>query len=162
MTQFISKQFRNLTVVLKAAYTKEVEGRAFAVPGLRVTFQDFKFETSDEDIIALLKKDAGYGNQFIEVPKNVAGIVANSQELSPERRRELKEAQEQIDAQQALKASHEEAGKGSTLEDLSYNELVEQAKKEGIDTKPLKSKKSVIEALRAKAPQSGEETKAAF
>ena len=70
LTQYISK-YRELRLIDKASYSKEVEGKVVVVQGNAIQFHDVVYETSDENEIKFLDNHPNCGNVFIKFKKDV-------------------------------------------------------------------------------------------
>ena len=54
MARYLSPTKRNLIIVMKRAYTKEVDGEYFSDPGKNIEFKDGMYETTDKEEIEFL------------------------------------------------------------------------------------------------------------
>lgn len=77
---FVTKKYKNLRIVIDPKGTVLAEGRRIVTGllglskvGLSVEFIDGHFETDDEKIIDLLKKNDDYGISFVAVEKDEEG-----------------------------------------------------------------------------------------
>lgn len=57
MQRYRSK-FRNLKIPMKKSYKQQVEGQVITIPGTKIEFNDFLFETDNKDIIKFLDTDS--------------------------------------------------------------------------------------------------------
>ena len=62
---FISK-YRELRLVVKSAYSKEVDGRIVTYQGKSIQFHDGMFETEDPEEIKFLEGHKNFGNTFVK------------------------------------------------------------------------------------------------
>jgi len=95
LTQYISK-YRELRLINKASYSKEVEGKVIVVQGSSIQFHDGVYSTSDENEIKFLDNHPNCGGVFIKVKKNVVKEQADMDETLEEREAKVKAKEEEL------------------------------------------------------------------
>ena len=103
---YIAK-YAQLRLVRKSAYSKEVDGKVFRVPGESIRFEGGVFTTSDPEEIKFLDSHPNYGpsQYFIKVEKDVVS----------ERAEYVKSLEQRVAELEAEKAK-EQAGKVQKVE----------------------------------------------
>lgn len=118
---YISK-YLQLRLVRESAYTKEVNGRAFTVPGKSIQFIDGVYKTSDPEEIDFLDNHGNYGNTYTKVEKSDIGkatsdLIDNQWKTLEQKEAELKIKEEDLKQREmALRGSAEGADKTTTVE----------------------------------------------
>ena len=177
MAKYISRR-RELRIVLKPSYNKELDGRVVTIQGTSVRFSDGIYETEDQEIIEALEKHPNFGagpnGEFIRVPDNVGDMVGERAERFKDletREKELadkeaslKEREAKIQgSEEGAKAGKPEAGDG--LDELKRDQLVKIAEEEGLAPEEYKvgvKNTAIVESIRVKrsektgAPKTGE------
>lgn len=152
--RYISR-FLALRIVVKPAYTKEVDGRVVTVQGKDVRFTDGMFETTDPELIAFLEGDKSFGTTYIRIPDNVEEVVKERAEWMKDletKERELKEREEAVKAREAKVNSSEEGSKaGDGLRaNLPKVDLLKIAADEGVEGVSEETKNAdLVAAIRA-------------
>ena len=165
MSKYISRR-RELKIILKPSYNKEVEGKVVTTPGLSVRFADGVYETTDEDIIKALEAHPNFGEgpngEFIKVPDNVGDLVGERAERFKDletREKELAERERILAEKEGKIQGNEEGAKtgkpeeGDGLEGLKRDQIVEIAEKEGLEPDAYKvgtKNSAIVESIRAK------------
>jgi len=151
---YISR-YRELRIVVKPSYNKEVDGRVVTVNGTDVRFEAGQYTTTDPEIISYLESQKMFGDIYIRVPDNVKDIAVEKSEwlkTLEEREADLKAREEAIAKKEAKINGNEEGKKieteGKPLDKMSFKELVELAKEKKVFNEKMKSKAEVIEALK--------------
>lgn len=165
MSKYISRR-RELRIILKPSYSKEVDGKVVTTPGISARFSDGIFETQDEEIIALLEAHPNFGGgtngEFIKVPENVADLAKERDEKFKDletREAELKAREKDLEirekriqgSEEGSRAGKPEAGDG--LDEMKRDQLVEIAEKEGLAPEEYKvgvKNTAIVESIRAK------------
>lgn len=153
--RYISR-FLALRIVVKPAYTKEVDGRVVTVQGKDIRFDQGVFETTDQELIDFLEGDKSFGTTYIRVPDNVADAVKDRGEWMKDletKERELAEREARLKEKEAKVNSSEEGSKaGDGLRpNMKKDDLLEIAKAEGVEGVSQDTKNpDIIEAIRAK------------
>jgi hypothetical protein len=98
---YISR-YRELRLVTKSAYSKEVDGRIVTYPGTAIQFRDGVFETEDPQEIKLLEGHKNFGNIFIKVE---AG-TKEAKQIRDEKYKDLEQRNKELAAK--LAAAEEE------------------------------------------------------
>lgn len=158
--RYISR-FLALRIVVKPAYTKEVDGRIVTVPGKDIRFNEGVFETEDQELIDFLEADKSFGTTYIRVPDNVLSPKTDRDEWMKDletKERELAEREASLKAREAkVNASEEGAKAGDGLrENMKKEELLQIAMTEGVEGLTEETKnKDIIAAIRAKREEKG-------
>lgn len=158
--RYISR-YRELKIVRKASYTKEVDGRVVSLPGESIRFADGLYQTSDPAVIEFLEARPEFGDIFVRVPDNVDAMVHRSKHMKDleSKEQELAEREAAVAAREAkLNASEEGSGAGQEtdgLDELKKAELLEIATKEEVENvddfrKPGVKNADIVSAIRAK------------
>jgi len=113
LTQYISK-YRELRLINKASYSKEVEGKVIVVQGSSIQFHDGVYETSDKNEIKFLDNHANFGGVFIKVKKDVKKEKADMEETLEEREAKIKAKEEELKKEEMKLKGQEEGSKPST------------------------------------------------
>lgn len=112
--RYVSK-FNSLRIVVKPAYTKEVDGRIVTVSGKDVRFVEGVFETTDADLIAFLSSPKqGLGNTYIKIDDNVESLVEKRAEWTKDletREAELAAREKALKKKEAKISGSEEGSK---------------------------------------------------
>lgn len=137
---FISK-YRNLRIVRKASYSKEVEGRRVTLPGTAIRFAEGAFTTSEPEEIKFIESRPEFGRHIQRVPDNVEDLAAARVEMNKDleqREADIKAREEALAAREAELSSNEtgkdededEDGEeeGAKLESLDRPALLEELK----------------------------------
>lgn len=173
--RYISR-YLALRIVVKSAYTKEVDGRIVTVQGKDIRFQEGVFETTDPDLIKFLESDKSFGTTYIRVPDNVTDVVKDRGEWMKDletKEKELAQREADLKAREAKVNSNEEGAKaGDGLKaNAKKADLLEIAKAEGVEGVDDTTKNAdIIAAIRAKRAKgddasgksAGDEDKANF
>lgn len=153
--RYISR-FLALRIVVKPAYTKEVDGRIVTVPGKDIRFDQGVFETTDQELIDFLEADKSFGTTYIRVPDDVQDVVKDRGEWMKDletKERELAEREAALKAREAkVNGSEEGAKAGDGLRaNMPKADLLEIAKNEGVeDVDDTTKNADIIAAIRAK------------
>lgn len=153
--RYISR-YLALRIVVKPAYTKEVDGRIVTVSGKDIRFVEGVFETTDQELITYLESQPGFGTVYIRVPDNVADVVKDRGDWMKDletKEKELAEREAALKAREAKVNASEEGGKaGDGLrENMKKEDLLQIAMTEGVEGLTEETKnKDIIEAIRAK------------
>lgn len=153
--RYISR-FLALRIVVKPAYTKEVDGRIVTVPGKDIRFTEGVFETEDQELIDFLEADKSFGTTYIRVPDNVLNPKNDRDEWMKDletKEKELAEREAALQAREAKVNSSEEGAKaGDGLrENMAKAKLLEIAQEEGVEGVSEETKNAdIIAAIRAK------------
>jgi hypothetical protein len=176
MAKYISRR-RELRIVLKPSYNKEVDGRVVTTPGLSARFSDGVYETEDQEIIAALEAHPNFGEgpngEFIKVPDNVGDLVGERAERFKDletKEKELAAKEKELKEREHRIQGNEEGAKtgkpeSDGLEDLKRDQLVVIAEKEGLLPEQFKvgiKNSAIVESIRAKrneAKKPGDEGK---
>lgn len=159
--RYISR-YLALRIVVKPAYTKEVDGRVVTVQGKDIRFDQGVFETTDQELIDFLEADESFGTTYIRVPDGVEDVVKDRGEWMKDletKERELAEREAALKAREAKVNSSEEGAKaGDGLrENMKKEELLQIAMTEGVEGLTEETKnKDIIAAIRAKREEKGE------
>jgi len=161
--RYISR-YLALRIVVKPAYTKEVDGRIVTVPGKDIRFDQGVFETTDQELIDFLEADKSFGTTYIRVPDDVTDVVKDRGEWMKDletKERELKEREEALKAREAkVNASEEGAKAGDGLRanmpkaDLLAIAVAEEV--EGVDDTTKNA--DIIAAIRAKREEAKDDS----
>lgn len=157
--RYISR-YLALRIVVKPAYTKEVDGRIVTVQGKDIRFQEGVFETTDQELIDFLEADKSFGTTYIRVPDDVADVTKDRGEWMKDletKERELAEREAALKARETKVNSSEEGAKaGDGLRaNMAKAELLEIAKNEGVEGVSEETKNAdIITAIRAKREES--------
>lgn len=160
--RYISR-FLALRIVVKPAYTKEVDGRIVTVPGKDIRFNEGVFETTDQELIDFLEADKSFGTTYIRVPDDVADVAKDRGEWMKDletKERELAEREAALKAREAKVNSSEEGAKaGDGLRaNMAKADLLEIAKAEGVEGVDDTTKNAdIIAAIRAKREENGDD-----
>lgn len=117
---YISK-YRELRLVNKSSYTKEVAGRVITTPGTAIEFHDGAFKTSDPAEIEFLDNHPNCGNTFIKVAgkdrkKATDEVIAERYKDLEKKEAELKAKEEALEKKEmAIKGQEEGADKPKTV-----------------------------------------------
>lgn len=161
--RYISR-FLALRIVVKPAYTKEVDGRIVTVQGKDIRFVEGVFETKDQELIDFLEADKSFGTTYIRVPDNVADVAKDRGEWMKDletKERELAEREAALKARESKVNSSEEGAKaGDGLRgNMPKVDLLEIAKAEGVEGVSEETKNAdIIAAIRAKREEKGDDT----
>lgn len=143
--RYVSR-YLNLTIVRKASYTKEVDGRVVHIPGESIRFQEGTYETSDPSVVEFLDKRPEFGDIFIKVPSNIESLAHRGAmiESLEEREARIKAKEDELKAKELKLNATEEGGDIEkvdpvSLDGLTKKELLEIAEKENV--KGVKDKK---------------------
>jgi hypothetical protein len=153
--RYISR-YLALRIVVKPAYTKEVDGRIVTVQGKDIRFDQGVFETTDQELIDFLEGDKSFGTTYIRVPDDVKDVVKDRGEWMKDletKERELAEREAALKAREAKVNSSEEGAKaGDGLRgNMPKTELLDIAKAEGVEGVSEETKNAdIIAAIRAK------------
>lgn len=153
--RYISR-FLALRIVVKPAYTKEVDGRIVTVPGKDIRFDQGVFETEDQELIDFLEADKSFGTTYIRVPDDVINPKNDRAEWMKDletKEKELAEREAALKAREAKVNSNEEGAKaGDGLRgNMAKADLLEIAKNEGVEGVNEDTKNAdIIAAIRAK------------
>lgn len=121
--RFISK-YRELKIVHKSSFTKEVDGRIVYVPGTKIQFTNGAYETSNPEIIEFLEARPEFGKIIQRVPDDVSNFAAQ---------KELSQTLEQREAELAKReAALEKAELKLAKDEPTAKDLRQQAKELGI------------------------------
>lgn len=159
--RYISR-YLALRIVVKPAYTKEVDGRVVTVQGKDIRFDQGVFETTDQELIDFLEADKSFGTTYIRVPDNVEDVVKDRGEWMKDletKERELAEREAALKAREAKVNSSEEGAKaGDGLrKNMAKADLLEIAKNEGVEGVSEETKNDdIIAAIRAKREEKGD------
>lgn len=161
--RYISR-FLALRIVVKPAYTKEVDGRIVTVPGKDIRFNEGVFETTDQELIDFLEADKSFGTTYIRVPDNVADVAKDRGEWMKDletKERELKEREEALKAREAKVNANEEGAKaGDGLRaNMPKADLLAIADAEGVEGVDDTTKNAdIIAAIRAKREEAKDDS----
>lgn len=147
MKRYISK-IKQLKLVWKPGYAKEVDGRVVSIPGNKVEFDEGYFETDDEDTQAFLEGHQNFGTIFIEVP-NVAEAVKKREEWQKsleQREKEIAEREAEIKKKELEVKPHEEGKVEDELNEKTVLELRKVAKEKGVSQ--VGTKEELIKRIR--------------
>lgn len=153
--RYISR-FLALRIVVKPAYTKEVDGRVVTVQGKDIRFDQGVFETTDQELIDFLEADKSFGTTYIRVPDNVEDVAKDRGEWMKDletKERELAEREAALKAREAKVSGSEEGAKaGDGLrKNMAKADLLAIAIEEGVTGVDETSKNDdIIAAIRAK------------
>lgn len=161
--RYISR-YLALRIVVKPAYTKEVDGRIVTVPGKDIRFNEGVFETTDQELIDFLEADKSFGTTYIRVPDDVQDVVKDRGEWMKDletKERELAEREAALKAREAkVNGSEEGAKAGDGLRqnmpkaDLLAIAVAEEV--EGVDDTTKNA--DIIAAIRAKREESKDDS----
>lgn len=98
---FISR-YRELRLVVKSAYSNQVDGRIVTYPGKSIQFRDGVFETENPEEIKFLEGHKNFGNIFIRVE---AG-TKEAKQIRDEKYKDLEQKNKELAAK--LAAAEEE------------------------------------------------------
>lgn len=112
--QIFISNYKELRLIVKPSYCKEVEGRIVTYQGKSIQFHDGIFETEDQDEIKFLEGHKNFGNTFV---KAYTGDARKERENKYKdldtREKELKATIARLqDENKRLKDEKENAGKG--------------------------------------------------
>lgn len=161
--RYISR-YLALRIVVKPAYTKEVDGRIVTVPGKDIRFNEGVFETTDQELIDFLEADKSFGTTYIRVPDDVADVAKDRGEWMKDletKERELKEREAALAAREAKVNSNEEGAKaGDGLrQNMPKADLLAIADAEGVDGVDDTTKNAdIIAAIRAKREEAKDDS----
>ena len=99
--KYISK-FLELRIVVKPAYSKEIDGRVVVTQGKSIQFHDGVYNTEDSEEITFLDNNKNLGNVFIKVE----GDIKKAKEKLSET---LEERNDKITAKKKKKIKKEKA-----------------------------------------------------
>lgn len=160
--RYISR-FLALRIVVKPAYTKEVDGRIVTVQGKDIRFNEGMFETTDPELIAFLEADKSFGTTYIRVPDNVENVVKDRAEWMKDleqKEKDLAAREAALKAKESKVNSSEEGAKaGDGLKpNAKKADLLEIAKAEGVEGVDDTTKNAdIIDAIRAKRAEKGDD-----
>jgi hypothetical protein len=176
LVRFVSR-FREHRIVFRASYNNEVNGRVVTHPGESVRFKEGMYETDDQEIVAFLRSQPDFGQNFYEVPDNVEDVLKHrentlksleTRELEAELERRKAE-EEGARVQEGEEGSRTSSSEGKTEDDLdSMNraalvvvaqelKLEPSAYKVGTSNEKIKDAIRTKRAELAKADGAGEE-----
>lgn len=161
--RYISR-YLALRIVVKPAYTKEVDGRIVTVPGKDIRFDQGVFETTDQELIDFLEADKSFGSTYIRVPDDVADVAKDRGEWMKDletKERELKEREEALKAREAKVNANEEGAKaGDGLRgNMPKADLLAIATAEGVEGVDDTTKNAdIIAAIRAKREEAKDDS----
>lgn len=99
--RFISPKYRELKIVMKPAYRKEIGGQTIVVPGHKIVFHDNRYETSDTAEIEFLRGHKNYGTHFTEVdPEELEERLSEEQETLEEREERIRQREEELEREE--------------------------------------------------------------
>lgn len=150
--RYISR-FLALRIVVKPAYTKEVDGRVVTVQGKDVRFAEGVFETVDQELIDFLEAEKGFGTVFIRVPDDVQDAVKDRGEWMKDleaKEKDLAAREAALKAKESKVNASEEGSKGDGLrKNMKKEDLLQTALTEGVEGLSEDSKnEDIIAAIR--------------
>lgn len=152
--RYISR-FLALRIVVKPAYTKEVDGRVVTVQGKDIRFVEGVFETTDQELIDFLEADKSFGTTYIRVPDNVLNASAERAEWAKDleaRERDIAIREAALKEKESKVNASEEGGRVTDgLDGLKKADLLDIASKEEVEGVNKDTKNAdIITAIRAK------------
>jgi len=154
--RYISR-YLALRIVVKPAFTKEVDGRIVTVQGKDVRFVEGVFETKDQELIDYLEADKSFGSTYIRVQDNVSEVVNERNEWMKDleaRELDLKRREAELkDKETRVKGSEEgskvEVEKDELKANMSKADLLAIAEAEGVEGVDKDTKNAeIIAAIR--------------
>lgn len=155
--RYVSK-YAQLRIVLKPAYTSELNGRVITHPGEDVRFENGYYETDKPEVIEALEKRSEFGGIFIRVPDDTdAQLHRTEWSKDLETRQKELEAKEKALAEREAKLDAKESGRTVSnkkeeeedLEALTRDALEDLAQAEGVENpEDFPNKKTLIEAIK--------------
>jgi len=167
MARYISGSFK-LSLGIKSAYYKEVDGKREIIPGHRVNFEEGMFSTDSEELQAILEKRPEFGTLFIRIPDSESEQETRER-MKPitEKEKELKQREAEIERREKL-LNDKEGGRtdtsdGDSLDGMKRDDLVTIAKEMGISPELFRVgiKNEDIKTLILKAREETNKEKAA-
>lgn len=153
---YVSK-YAQLRIVLKPAYTSELNGRVITHPGEDIRFNEGVYMTSDPAIIEQLEKRPEFGSIFIKVPGDTNAQVHKDEWLKDleTRQKELEDKEADLakreaklkEAETGRTVSNKKEDEDDGLDGLKREALVEIAEQEGLEADDYKVGKKNVDII---------------